>query len=32
MSTKIYDAHKFLGKTSEIIPMLKDIKKYILMM
>lgn len=27
MSTKIYDAHKFLGKTSEIIPMLKDIKK-----
>lgn len=27
MSTKIYSAYKFLGKTSEIIPMLKDIKK-----
>jgi len=27
MSTKIYNAYKFLGKTSEIIPMLKDIKK-----
>ena len=27
MSTKIYNAYKFLGKTNEIIPMLKDIKK-----
>jgi len=27
MSTKIYNAYKFLGKTSDIIPMLKDIKK-----